>query len=33
MMVDDLISREQVKNPWGVHDKPHDCTWLENGVK
>jgi uncharacterized protein YodC (DUF2158 family) len=30
MMMDDPISREGM---WGAHDAPHDCTWLENGVK
>jgi uncharacterized protein YodC (DUF2158 family) len=33
MMVDDLISREQFKRSWGIHDARHDCTWIENGMK
>jgi uncharacterized protein YodC (DUF2158 family) len=33
MMIDDLIPREEFKTLWGLHDAPHDCTWLENGVK
>ena len=34
MMIDDLIPREKFKMiRWGLHDAPHDCTWLENGVK
>ena len=33
MMVDDLVSREQFKGMFGFHYAPHDCTWLENGVK
>jgi uncharacterized protein YodC (DUF2158 family) len=31
MMIDDLISRDEFT--WNVRDAPHDCTWLENGVK
>jgi hypothetical protein len=33
MMVDDLISREQFGSSSFFHDAPHDCTWLENGIK
>lgn len=33
MMIDDLISKDQFKGVWGIHDAPHDCTWHENGVK
>jgi uncharacterized protein YodC (DUF2158 family) len=33
MMVDDLISREQFERNSFLRDAPHDCTWLEDGIK
>jgi uncharacterized protein YodC (DUF2158 family) len=33
MLVDDLISREQFRESSFILDAPHDCTWLENGIK
>jgi uncharacterized protein YodC (DUF2158 family) len=33
MLVDDLISPEQFRESSFILDAPHDCTWLENGIK
>jgi uncharacterized protein YodC (DUF2158 family) len=30
MMIDDLISSEGI---WGFYDAPHQCAWVEDGVK